>query len=248
MNRNCIFISDLHLSSNRPETTKLLEEFAANLSENTDAVYFLGDIFQYWAGDDDKSQFNESIKKILRKISAKTDLYLMVGNRDFLLGENFSKESDATLLADPTAVDLYGKNVLLTHGDILCTKDIKYTTFRKIIRIPLVLKTFLKLPLKIRLWIASTIQKISSKIKYNKQKNKVKNNTSCPQKETVKNLMKKHNSQLMIHGHMHKIEIDEFQLENKTVKRICLDEWTNKVGVLFYYEDHSIEFKPYENT
>jgi len=238
MDRYTIFISDLHLSSNSLETTKLYIKLLEELSKEADALYILGDLFQFWVGDDDRSTFNEQIKEALKKASIKTPIYLMPGNRDFLLGQVFALESGCTLIPDPCEISLYGKKTLLTHGDILCTKDIKYRVFRNIIRIPYGIRMFLKLPLTTRLWFGNNIQKYSAENKSSKNKDVL-----APQITDSKNLLNKFNSEQMIHGHIHVAESEELIMDTKKAWRISLGEWNKQGSILLYYDNHNFEFR-----
>jgi len=125
-----VFISDIHLDACRPE---LAIAFAGFLDRyrHCEALYILGDLFEAWIGDDDDAGLPHLAARLLRQFSDQgSALYLMHGNRDFLLGEEFCDRSGATLLADPTVIDLYGTPTLLMHGDSLCTSDIRYQQFR----------------------------------------------------------------------------------------------------------------------
>lgn len=125
------FISDLHLSEEHPELAELFERTLAEWAGRIDALYILGDLFEYWVGDDDAgSPFNARMLDALARFAAQTPLYVMHGNRDFLLGEGFERASGARLIADPTPIDAYGQRILLSHGDVACTADIAYQAFR----------------------------------------------------------------------------------------------------------------------
>jgi UDP-2,3-diacylglucosamine hydrolase len=238
MERHTIFISDLHLSNNRSENTKLFLKFLEENIERADALYILGDLFQFWAGDDDHSTFNENIRTTLRNTSGKVPIYLMPGNRDFLLGETFAEESGCTLISDPQVINLYGKKTVLTHGDILFTKDIKYRYFRNLIRVPYGLKIFLKLPLTFRLWLARNIQRYSAKMKSAKNKGIL-----MAQEEEIKKLLNHFSSDQIIHGHTHIEETKELTMDVKKVWRISLGDWDKQSSVLIYHNNHSFEFK-----
>lgn len=237
MARYTIFISDLHLSSTAPETTKIFFKFLDEISEKVDALYILGDLFNFWVGDDDRSIFNEQIKNALKKTSGKIPIYLMPGNRDFLLAKVFAKESGCILITDPYKIDLYNKKTLLTHGDILCTSDIRYRIFRKIIRVPYGIKIFLKLPLVPRLWFASKIQKYSAMIRKSKSKEILEAKT-----EEAKKILDKLSLEQIIHGHIHIAESEELIMEKKTVRRISLGEWYRQGNILIYHSNHNFEF------
>lgn len=129
-----LFISDLHLDAGRPALT---EAFARFLDDHRGCkrLYILGDLFEAWIGDDDDAPLAHRTAQLLRAFSdAGPDLYLMRGNRDFLLGAAFSERCGATLLDDPTVIDLHGEPVLLMHGDTLCTADTDYQAFRNTVR------------------------------------------------------------------------------------------------------------------
>ena len=126
-----LIISDLHLSEAKPRTVKLLQQFIAKWAAKADALYILGDLFELWAGDDDRTEFNTKIIELLKDLSSQNvKVYLMPGNRDFILGETFAKECNCSLLPDPYKTTIYGVPLLLTHGDILCTKDRAAVLFR----------------------------------------------------------------------------------------------------------------------
>jgi UDP-2,3-diacylglucosamine hydrolase len=230
MARHTIFISDLHLSYTTKLITKLFEEFIERITPDTEAVFILGDLFKFWIGDDDNSDFNQEIKSLLKKSCAKTPIYLMPGNRDFLLGKRFAEETGATLITDPFVIDLYGRKTVLTHGDILCTDDPKYWLFRRMIRFPLGIKLFLMLPLSFRMWLATKIQKYSAKMKAKKDRGCL-----AVQENAVNELLKQFNARQLIHGHVHVQEIVD--------QRFSLGEWCNKPSILIYYNDHNYEFE-----
>ncbi len=130
-----LFISDLHLDDERPATTRAFLHFLQQEAQDADHLYILGDFFESWIGDDDSSPLIDTVTAALRDLSASgTELFIMQGNRDFLLGENFCHAVGAKLLADPTVVTLAGEPTLLMHGDSLCTADSEYMAFRQMAR------------------------------------------------------------------------------------------------------------------
>src|SRR5689334_9267241 len=130
-----IFISDLHLSESTPAITQRLFSLLKNSIPTTDAVYILGDLFDVWIGDDDTSPYQQQIIQTLKSFTARgLPIYLLHGNRDFLIGKCFLHETGIELLADETVITLYGSRVLLMHGDILCTQDVAYLRARKVAR------------------------------------------------------------------------------------------------------------------
>ena len=127
-----LFISDLHLSAGHTHSLAAFQQFIATRAPQADALYILGDLFEYWAGDDDlHDPFHRQIVGALRQLSLHgTRIYLMPGNRDLLMGDALAEACGATLLADPTLINLYGTPTLLSHGDTLCTDDVDYQNFR----------------------------------------------------------------------------------------------------------------------
>jgi len=131
-----LFISDLHLQATHRQTTALFLDFMQQQAPQAEALYILGDLFEYWAGDDDLEQaFHQKICSAIRKLSQTgTAVFIMCGNRDFLMGQALAEACHATLLSDPTLIDLYGQPTILSHGDTLCTDDVDYQNFRKMVR------------------------------------------------------------------------------------------------------------------
>jgi UDP-2,3-diacylglucosamine hydrolase len=129
---NDIFISDLHLDEKRPELTAGFLQFLANDLKGATSLYILGDFFEVWLGDDHNTPFNQSIIQALQAVDL--PIYIMHGNRDFLLGKQFCTEIGATLLPDPSIVEINGEKILLMHGDSLCTADVEYMKVRGLLR------------------------------------------------------------------------------------------------------------------
>src|SRR5262245_44323184 len=146
------FISDLHLCTSRPDINSLFFEFLRGPAREAESLYILGDLFEYWAGDDDLGDpFNRSVATALAECSrAGPVLRFMHGNRDFLLDGEFAKACGGRLIDDPHTVDLFGMPTLLMHGDTLCTDDLDYQKFRAQVRNPGWQKNFLALPLEQR--------------------------------------------------------------------------------------------------
>ena len=150
-----LFISDLHLDPARPEITRLFGEFIDGEARHADALYILGDLFEAWVGDDDPSETGAFVAGKLKALSdSGVPVYFMHGNRDFLLGEDYARRAGMILLPDPSMVELYGKPVLLMHGDLLCTDDTAYQQFRTQTRDPAWQAQFLSQPLPARLAFA----------------------------------------------------------------------------------------------
>ena len=146
-----LFISDLHLEESRPDITEAFLGFLDGKASGVDQLYILGDFFEAWIGDDERTPLQEQIATALRKLrDSGTRIFLMHGNRDFLIGEDFCTRAGATLLDDPTVIDLYGTPTLLMHGDSLCTADVEYQKFRANMRNPQWQQMILQRPLKDR--------------------------------------------------------------------------------------------------
>lgn len=126
------FIADLHLSESRPELTALFLRFMQEKAPQAQAVYILGDLFDFWVGDDETSPLIDSVKQAIRKVSDEgVACYFQHGNRDFMIGERFARACGMKLLPDYQVVDLFGQQALLCHGDTLCIDDVRYQQFRK---------------------------------------------------------------------------------------------------------------------
>jgi len=129
-----LFISDLHLDADLPAITQCFLNYIETAA-GSDALYILGDFFEVWVGDDDRNQLTDTVAQALQTLAASgTKIYLMHGNRDFLLGKDYAERCSAQLLDDPTVIDCYGQKIVLMHGDSLCTRDVEYMKFRKMVR------------------------------------------------------------------------------------------------------------------
>ena len=161
------FIADLHLSETHPELTALFNDFMQNKAQEAQAVYILGDLFDFWIGDDETSPLISQVKQLIKNLTEKgIACYFIHGNRDFLVGKKFAQDCGLTLLPDYHCVDLYGVKTLICHGDTLCVDDVKYQQFRRKVHQNWRQRLFLCLPLKVRLKIA---EKIRAKSKQDKQ-------------------------------------------------------------------------------
>jgi UDP-2,3-diacylglucosamine hydrolase len=221
------FISDLHLHPHRPELLSLFEEFLQKAAARIGSLYILGDFLEAYVGDDDPSY--HSIGQLLSQYNQQFPIYLMAGNRDFLLGSGFAKLSGCTLLADPTVVTLFGLPILLMHGDSLCTSDKAYQRYRRVTRLPLLQSLFLKLPLSFR-------QKVAKKLRQN-SRNQYQNTPIARRdidvcQSAVTQEMQKHQVATLIHGHVHKPGQHCFTLNEKPVQRWVLGDWGEHASVL----------------
>ena len=194
-----LFISDLHLDTARPATIDALAQFLDN-NRDVDALYILGDLFEAWLGDDDDSPLAAEIRTLLKAYSdSGPRLFLMQGNRDFLMGEELCRAVGATLLADPTVIGLYGKRTLLMHGDSLCTADTDYQAFRQTARDPDWQAQLLARTLAERRAIADQLRAASKDAGSNKAEDIM---DVTP--DEVDRVMQHHGVDCLIHGHTHR--------------------------------------------
>lgn len=227
------FISDLHLHDAKPKITQMFRDFLTKTAPKADALYILGDFFDAWIGDDDVTDYNQSIQQDIKQlVKTSVPVFIVPGNRDFLLGKKFAKASGCKILSDPSCIDLYGTPTVLTHGDMLCTKDTIHIIFRKLVNSTTLKKIFLFLPLELRRSIANIVRKISS------SKKRKTNNPKYVSKKVVAKLLQQFEATQMIHGHLHKEEMHE----TKDDKRIVLGTWYNKPSILVYPDNHQPYF------
>ena len=216
-----IFVSDLHLCPTRPAINKVFFEFLHSPAAQAEALYILGDLFEYWAGDDDDDPFNASVLAALRELTDRgVALYLMHGNRDFLIGDQFTAACHANLLPDPTVVNLYSTPTLLMHGDTLCTDDLEYQTFRMRVRNPDFQREFLAQPL------AERKQKIEKMRAQSEATKKVKPEAIMDVTvATVEAELRNHGYPRLIHGHTHRPALHQHVVNGHQCERWVLSDW-----------------------
>jgi UDP-2,3-diacylglucosamine hydrolase len=223
-----LFISDLHLDAGRPNITQLFLDFLETRARGSDALYILGDLFEAWIGDDDQSAMNLSVCRGLRQCAASgTPVFVMHGNRDFLLGEQFAEQCNCTLLQDPALVDLYGIPTLLMHGDLLCTDDAEYQAFRETARNPQWQAGFLKKPLEERRRIAVDMRAVSREKTSGKAESIMDVNQAA-----VSDAMTESQVSRLIHGHTHRPDVHELLIGGEPAQRIVLGDWYEQGSVL----------------
>lgn len=223
-----LFISDLHLSPDLPKTTDCFVRFMRQEAITADALYVLGDLFEFWIGDDDPSEFAQQIRDEFRALTAQgVPCYIIQGNRDFLLGRGFCKQTGVTLLNEHTVIDLYGQPALIMHGDTLCIEDVKYQQFRKKVHSPWIQRLFKALPFFVRKRI---VQRVQTDIRQHKG-NKSLDIMDVTQSE-VEKVMTDANVTLLIHGHTHRPNIHEFSTNGHPMQRIVLGDWYHQGSVL----------------
>ncbi|MBI1195883.1 MAG: UDP-2,3-diacylglucosamine diphosphatase [Gammaproteobacteria bacterium] len=225
-----LFISDLHLSAERPEAIDCFLGFLAGLSAEDDHLYILGDLFEVWIGDDALAPEHARIMEGFRAFTSKGGLVdVMHGNRDFLLGEGFAARTGCRLLPDPTLIELAGVPTLLSHGDTLCTDDQAYLAYRAHVRNPEVQKHFLALSIEERVQVAREHRNQS------KAESKQKSYAIMDVNQgAVEALMREHGVTRLIHGHTHRPAHHRFTLDGKAAERIVLADWYDAGSVLVF--------------
>ncbi|MEN8169121.1 MAG: UDP-2,3-diacylglucosamine diphosphatase [Pseudomonadota bacterium] len=219
-----LFISDLHLSSERPAIGGLFLKFLNEQAAQAEALYILGDLFEVWLGDDLIPPEVQTILDAMRALSdSGVPLYVMSGNRDFLFSKRFTEMSGATLLDDPTVADLYGTPTLLMHGDLLCTDDLPYLEMRKMLRKPEWIEGFLSKSAEERIAFAQSLRERSKKETGEKESAIMDVNA-----DTVKEYLQRYSVNRLIHGHTHRPAIHH---ENN-VERCVLGDWYEQGSVL----------------
>jgi len=223
-----LFISDLHLSAERENITKLFIAFLKERASHADALYILGDLFEVWPGDDIiQPDYQESISAMKQLADSGVAVFVMHGNRDFLMAEHFCEISGSTLIDDPSIIDLYGTPTLLMHGDTLCTDDSDYQKFRAMVRDPRWQQDFLSKSAEERLAIAEKYREISKTAMADKKMEIMDAN-----QQAVESVMLEQNIQQLIHGHTHRPAVHDFNVNEKTMKRIVLGDWYEQGSVL----------------
>jgi len=224
-----LFISDLHLSVTDPLSSKRFLNFAKHIDAQTEALYILGDLFEYWAGDDDLDDpFHRTITSTLRKLTERgIKIYLMHGNRDFLMSDELARTCNATLLEDPTMLDLYGTPTLISHGDALCTDDDDYQAFRSQVRNKSWQQQFLTQPLAQRKAQIKQLRQQSEQEKIRKQMSIMDVNA-----ESVCTFLRDHGYPRLIHGHTHRPARHLHHLDGHNCERWVLGDWETKPNAL----------------
>jgi len=239
-----LLISDLHLHPGAPEITEGFLHWLETRACGCDALYILGDFFEAWIGDDllDLSGHDPTgnadlavrIARALRHLADNgTALYLMHGNRDFLLGKRFAEHAGATLLPDPSLVELDGRPVLLMHGDSLCTRDEAYQAFRAQARHPLWQEQVLSMPIDQRIALARQLREQSGEA----NSNKAEDIMDVTPDEVVK-VMAEHGVTTLIHGHTHRPAVHELTVGDVPARRYVLGDWQPGRGWEIVIDDH----------
>ena len=224
-----LFIADLHLDAARPQITELFERYlASDEARQADALYILGDLVEAWIGDDDDAELPQRIARATLGLSdSGVPVYFMVGNRDFLLGEDFARRAGLTLLDDGTVHDLHGRPTLLMHGDVLCTDDIAYQTVRKQVRTPEWKANIMAMPLAARRAFAAKAREDSRAHTGSTMETIMDVNA-----DAVAQAMRTAGVDRLIHGHTHRPAVHRLELDGEPAERIVLGDWYEHGSVL----------------
>lgn len=228
------FISDLHLEARRPDISRAFLHWLANDAHHANALYILGDLFEVWVGDDYCDDFTSELIVGLRALAdTGTDIFVMHGNRDFLLAEGFAKATGCTLLPDPSIIQLGQEKVLLMHGDSLCTLDKEYMAFRQQARNPQWISNLLSKPLNERLEVARQLRDASQSSNQHKSMEIM----DVTPEEVIK-VMQEHQVLHLIHGHTHRPAVHHLEINEQAAIRRVLGDWDQQGWVLSYQGGH----------
>ncbi len=224
-----LFISDLHLADERPQITQQFLDFTRSIAAQAEALYILGDLFEYWIGDDDRANpLDAAVTGALSSLSAgKVRVFLMQGNRDVLLSDTFAARCGATLVGDPLSIDLHGMPTLLLHGDTLCTDDADYQRFRTYARDPENQARFLAQPLTDR-----REQMLGMRAQSEASKQQKTETIMDVAPGAVEELLRRHGYPRLIHGHTHRPARHVHEVDGHRCERWVLNDWYQRGGYL----------------
>jgi UDP-2,3-diacylglucosamine hydrolase len=224
-----LFISDLHLTEERPEANERFIAFLEEKARNASALYILGDFFEYWIGDDDLAEpFNAIVAGLLKDLTEKgVNVRLMHGNRDFLIGERFCAATGVKLLDDPVVENIQGEKTLLVHGDTLCTDDLDYQAWRRKARDPAFQADFLAKSLLERRRAVGQMRERSKEVVKAKTAEIMDVN-----EEAVRQALRRHGVRRLIHGHTHRPGRHALEVDGERCDRWVLPDWYGRGGYL----------------
>jgi UDP-2,3-diacylglucosamine hydrolase len=224
-----LFISDLHLTEERPEANERFIGFLEDKARDADTLYILGDFFEYWIGDDDIVEpFNAVVVGLLRDLTQKgTPVRFMHGNRDFLIGERFCAATGAQLLQDPTVEEVEGVKTLLMHGDTLCTDDLDYQAWRRTARNPAFQADFLSKSLPERRRLIVQMRERSKEVVQGKPAEIMDVND-----DAVREVLRRHDVRRLIHGHTHRPGRHTIEVDGQRCERWVLPDWYGRGGYI----------------
>jgi UDP-2,3-diacylglucosamine hydrolase len=223
-----LLVSDLHLHPSRPAIIRCFLRFLAQQQGRAEGLYILGDLFEAWIGDDDPEPAYAPVRSALRAcVAAGTPVFLMRGNRDFLLGERFGEETRCTLIDDPTRVELHGIPTLLMHGDALCSDDHDYQRLRTTLRDPQWQRQVLERSIPERAALARQARELSEHSSRSKSRRIMDVNEA-----EVLRMIREHEVELLIHGHTHRAGAHRIRDGRTRATRIDLGDWYSRGSAL----------------
>ena len=239
MNQDILFISDLHISLEKPDITRRFLAFLTDRAPQAAGVYILGDLFDAWIGDDDPTPPNNTIRKHLKQLTGMgIPVYLQQGNRDFLLGKQFCEDTGVTLIDDYTVIDLHGTPTLLTHGDLLCTDDLPYQAFRTQSHSLKWQQAVLSKPLFLRL-LAARWYRIRSYFHKRKKSHEIMD----VNQNTVINVMLERGCLRLIHGHTHRPAVHSFKIGEQVAQRFVLAAWGKNTAEILCWSNNGYQIE-----
>ncbi len=237
MSKAILFVSDLHISFDKPQITRRFLNFLAQRAKHAAAVYILGDLFDAWVGDDDPTPPNNAIRQALKTLTDHgVAVFFQPGNRDFLVGERFTADTGVSLLGDYAVIELGDIRTLLTHGDLLCTDDLPYQAFRVRSRSPEWRQNVLSKPLWLRL-IAARLFRLRSHFH---KRGKTMAIMDVNQ-EAVIHIMQEYACQYLIHGHTHRPGCHHFESDGQPAQRMVLSQWSNAGGEYLCWQNNAFK-------
>jgi len=236
-----LFISDLHLDESHPDIIEQFLSFLRDEAAGAEALYILGDLFEAWVGDDDPQPEMKRVIQALRELrNGGPACFFMQGNRDFLTGRIFAVKAGIRMLPDPSVIDLYGRRVLLMHGDTLCTDDEEYQSFRRMVRDPQWQQQFLSQPLEHRIAMARQARDASRQHTGAADARIMDVNA-----EAVVKAMSTASVDTLIHGHTHRPAIHHLTVDDRPATRFVLGDWYTQGSVLRWERDgYSLDALP----
>jgi len=223
-----LFISDLHLESGRPAIGEQFLHFLSTEAREAEALYILGDLFEAWLGDDDPNPYYAAMKSALRELTdTSVPVYFMHGNRDFIIGADFAAETGIEILNDPTVVDMYGENVVLCHGDSLCTDDVHYQQIRAMTRAPEWQAMILAKSIEERIAFAIQAREESAQ-----RGESMSDEIMDVNQGAVVQMLNDHGVDTMLHGHTHRPAVHTIDLADRSATRIVLGDWYEQGSVV----------------
>jgi UDP-2,3-diacylglucosamine hydrolase len=233
-----LFVSDLHLDAARPHIVTLFLDFLRDEATHADALYVLGDLFEYWVGDDDPQAVAIDVAHgLLALARSGVPVSFLRGNRDFLLAADFAARCGMRILPDPCVIDLYGRPTLLLHGDLMCTEDTVYQAFRRQSRDPAWQESMLAQPLDVRIALAQRARAASiahqqSVRPQGGDPDAIREDITDASQSTIEATIARYGVTTMIHGHTHRPAMHKFTVGEHSRTRIVLGDWYEQGSVL----------------